>query len=145
METILTKEMAETHAANIIWNVENGRDNPLEAYISIARLEKALAEAKAAIKEDAMKEFDKHGSKTIEIFGATITKKEGGTKFDYSNCNDAELFDLDGKTKKFAEDLKTRQKFLQAIPEGKEVFDGDGIQIFPPTKSSTTVIAVTLK
>jgi len=87
--------------------------------------------------------------KSFEAFGAKFEEKEVGSKWDYSQCNDTELAELETKSKEASDALKERQKYLQNLPAaGIETLDkstGDMVMIYKPSKSSTTALTVSLK
>jgi hypothetical protein len=78
--------------------------------------------------------------------GTKIELAEVGTKYDYSNCNDSLLNELEEHKNMLDEKIKERQQFLKALPiEGIEVLQGDLLEkIYPPNKSSTSSFKVTL-
>ena len=139
-----SKIYADQFAGSIIEEVESGNANPLEVFIRIAILEKSLSEAKEAIKAAAISESEKYG-KSFEFLGVKVERKEAGTKYDYSACNDIEIGRLENMLKDDTTALKSRQKFLQSIPFDSEVYNDEGTRIFAPIKSSTTTIAITIK
>jgi hypothetical protein len=91
---------------------------------------------------------DKYGSKAFQYMNATFQKREAGVKYDYSNCNDPVLLDLQKQADEIGEKLKARQKLLQSFPvQGMVITDettGEICTVYPPSKSSSTTIAVTL-
>lgn len=73
--------------------------------------------------------------------------KETGAKYDYSVCNDVTWTELNNELNRITELKKQREEFLRTIrPQGMDIIDEEGIitTIYPPAKSSTTSLTVTL-
>ena len=73
MEIIKNIKVAEV-VANITTSVNNGEVNPLEAIVSLKKLEQIVKQAKAEIDEAVIDEAAKHG-KTFNFGDAEITNK----------------------------------------------------------------------
>ena len=75
--------------------------------------------------------------------------KEVGTKYDFSKCGDPVYEQLEQMAESAKSSLKERSDFLKAIPKSGIPFldenSGEMITVYPPSKSSTTSIAITLK
>lgn len=101
-----------------------------------------------AFYEESLNQLSKHG-KSAKLYGNTLTESEAGTKYDYSKCGDPVLWDLEANFKEAAERLKARQELLKKVPAtGQQIItepDYEVFTIYPPTKSSKTVITVKLK
>jgi hypothetical protein len=100
-------------------------------------------------KELLMAEAEKESGKSFEYLNAKFEKKEVGTKYDYSQCGDLEYADLITQKQALDAKVKERENYLKNIPyEGVQVLNevtGETYKVFPPSKSSTTSIAVSLK
>ena len=86
MDILKTIKVAEV-VANITTSVNNGDVNPLEAIISLKKLEQIVKQAKAEIDEAVIDEAAKHG-KTFTYLDAEITNKYSAGRYDYSNIPD---------------------------------------------------------
>jgi hypothetical protein len=99
-------------------------------------------------KDAVITEASKYG-KRHERFNATLDIRESGVRYDYSKCGDLELLSLYTQLDALNEQIKKREAFIKTIPiEGLEVLQsetGEIITIYPPSKTSTTTVAVTLK
>lgn len=92
-------------------------------------------------------EVQKYGKVFTTPRGVKFELAETGTKYDYSNCNDQELVELEGQLEVLKEKVKTRQEFLKTVPqEGLDIITGHGepVKIFPPTKTSNSSFKVSL-
>ena len=142
-----TKEQIKSFVPMFINELENGVTNPLKVAVDFSAFEKLIKEIKdhPKYKELVRKEAENEGSgeKIFDRFGAKIELAETGTKYDYSDTNDSELFDLYEKKAELDQKIKDRETFLKSIKG--EVYGSDGVQLFPPIKSSTSSIKITLK
>ena len=69
---------------NITSSVMDGTINPLEAIVSLKKLEEIVKLAKASISDAVIDEAAKHG-KTFTYLDAEITNKSSAGRYDYSN------------------------------------------------------------
>ena len=97
-------------------------------------------------------EITKHGNggdkgEVMTKRGVKFTLAEVGTSYDFSMCNDPEFFELEEKSKEATKLLKERKEFLQKLPiSGLDITtkDGEGVKIYPPSKSSKSSFKVQL-
>lgn len=141
-ETATIAELAN-HAINA---VREGEVDPITAHINVSRMEAAIKKFKEHpdVKRTTLIELAKYGSK--HTFGdCTLEEAEAGVKYDYSACGDSELNDLVNLKNEIEIKIKARQAFLKHIPI-KGIADANtGEVVFPPAKSSTTIIKTTFK
>lgn len=71
--------------------VLNGDLNALSVYIDLKRFEKDLAEAIKEVQGFAIQEAEKYPEKSFEAFGASVEKKNGTSRWDYSNIREWNL------------------------------------------------------
>jgi len=83
MDIIKNIKVAEI-VANISTSVNNGEVNPLDAIVSLKKLEMIVKQTKAEISEAVIIEASKHG-KTFNYLDAEITNKYSAGRYDYSN------------------------------------------------------------
>jgi hypothetical protein len=93
-------------------------------------------------------EIGRQPEKKFSFYGASFTKTEAGTKYDWSLCNDPVLDDLMDAAKGANEGLKRRQDWLKTCPvEGLPILvesTGETVTVYPPSKSSTSTVSVSL-
>lgn len=98
--------------------------------------------------EGVRSEVELYGKMLITNNSSKVELAETGTKYDYSNCNDAEYLSLLADLEKAKEMVKVRESFLKGVPsKGFEVTDtttGEIVTIYPPVKTSTSSFKVTL-
>jgi hypothetical protein len=99
-------------------------------------------------KNTLLEAAEKYGKK-FQLHNAEFSIKEVGSKYNYSQCNDATHVELSNQLLDISTKLKNREDYLKAIPiEGVLITDentGEVSKIYPPSKSSTTAVAVSLK
>jgi len=139
------KAQIQTFKASFLNEFETVK-NPIE----IARRIKCVVETFKAITDDNLyKEIvidalDKEGGK-CEINGAKIEKMEGGTKYNFSICNDNVWKELDSQIAELSEHKKNRETFLKSLAnQVDEVISTDGEILQSPIKTSTTTFKITL-
>ena len=143
-----TKEQRESFVRSIVSALDEGTADPLKVHLQVKNTEDLIKQITSDEKyrEFLLNEASKYG-KSFEQYNAKFQVKETGTRYDYSVCGDSEIQALQEEADKLAEKIKARQKFLQSVPaSGLELLRGDElITIYPPIKTSTTSVTVTLK
>jgi RecA-family ATPase len=147
--TVLPSAKAEVSnfASQIISSVEAGEINPLSLKIRLKWFEKLIEAIDKPIRDAVMNEAMKF-EKSFEKDGFKIEQAEVGTKYDYSNCNDPTLNDLNERLDKLTQQKKDRETFLKSINGHVEVPDemtGEMVVVYPPVKSSTSGLKFTAK
>ena len=143
------KAQRQSFVNNVIERIESGEADPIKVHAQVKKMEeivKSLNDNKI-YKSYLLDAAEKNGKK-FNSFDAEWNIKEVGAKYCYDNCGDTEIAELQSKADELAEKLKTRQKFLQMLPiEGIDIItnDGEAIKVFPPSKTSTTAVTLTLK
>jgi hypothetical protein len=146
----VSKANREELAIQIVEAIDAGELNPLDIHYQVKAMEdfiKVLT-GNTRYKDYVLTEGMKHG-KSFEFNGSKMEIKETGVKYDYSKCGDPTWDGLETLASDIKEKQKEREKFLKSVPaEGVEIVSnetGEVIKVYPPSKSSTTSIAVTLK
>lgn len=144
----LNKEQRAELVQQTIERIANGELNPLKAHLQVKAMEDIIDQiTKDKLYRDMLlDEANKYG-KTFEYGNAKFTTKETGVRYMYDQCNDPVLAELYAANDELLEKIKARQKFLQTVPaEGMDVRVGDElVTVYPPAKTSTTSVTVTLK
>lgn len=158
-----TKDQRQDFISRVVQSVESGEVDPLKIHLQIKCMEKIIEgitstdekknkdaaplakRYKAALVEAA----EKFGAKEFEFMNAKIKIGETGTKYDYSQCGDAELAQWTAEAALLAEKIKARQELLQKTSsKGMTLVNeetGETFTVYPPSKSSSTNVIVTLK
>lgn len=142
------KAQRASFVAQIVEQVNEGIIDPRKVHLQAKMTEDLLTSLKdhPDYKEALLKECQKEGKKH-DFYNAAFEVAELGTKYQYSQCNDPLLPELERLAKEANDKLKERQEFLKKIPiEGIEVRHEDElVTVYPPSKFSTTGIKCTLK
>jgi hypothetical protein len=142
-----TKEQVGNYVRLIKESVLNGEVEPLQFAANVSALEQLFKALKSdvLIKDVILEEAEKYGAKSFEHGNAKFQIKEVGVKYDFTECNDSELFDIDNELRVLTAKKKARETLLKAISPEDEVYGSDGVQLAPPLKTSTTQVTITLK
>lgn len=143
-----TKAERQSFVAQVVYAINEGHIDPRKVHLQIKGTEELLNTLKEQpdYKDALLKECQKEGKKH-DFFNASFEVTELGTKYNYAACNDPLYAELEAQAKAANDKLKERQEFLKKIPlEGIEVRHEDElVQVYPPSKYSTTGIKVSLK
>jgi hypothetical protein len=143
-----SKQQRENFCVDVINQIENGVAEPLKVHAFVKSMEDVvkLLNDNKRYKNLVLEAAEQNGKK-FQMFNAEFSVKEVGVKYDYSQCNDPELLQWNNELEQLTEKIKSKQKFLQTVPlAGLEiVVDDEMVKVYPPSKSSTTSVAVTLK
>lgn len=143
----MSKASIEITALDVQSQIENGEINPLELLRTFKTLEKLIENVKPILDKAALAEAEKYPEKTVELLGAKFTKKEGTPTYDWSVCNDEVLNELQANQKEYVEVIKKRQEFLKNISGSIQLVtkEGEVVDIYPPVKSSKSIVQVTIE
>ena len=143
-----SKAERQEFAIQVTNNLMEGLADPLKVHLQVKCMEDIIKQltSNSVYKDLVVTEAQKYG-KSFEQFNAKFEIKEMGVKYDYSNCGDPILRDLEDKLADIEKQLKDRQTMLKTVPEsGMEIVCNDElVKVYPPSKSSTTTVTVNLK
>lgn len=147
--TAPSKAEIQTQCDAIITEINDGGSiNPLKVATIMKALEMAMKLIKDGISRSVLDEAEKYEGKTFDFFGHSLSIRESGVKYDYTECNDPYMNDYVKEMNSLKEKIKARETFLKAAKDGATIVDertGDVVEIYPPSKSSTTSVAINLK
>lgn len=145
----LTKTAIKEMAANAVASVlEQG--NPLQVAEALTAMENFIKEVKETkeFKEYVREETSKYGKGYVSPSGAKIEIAEVGSSYDFSQCNDGLLGELEQKLLSAKNAVDERKAFLKNVPQsGLIVTDeqsGDTYTVYKPAKTSQSSYKVTL-
>jgi hypothetical protein len=154
-----TKEQRQTFCADIVERLIEGETDPLKVHLQIKAMEEVIKSLTDS-SEKTNKNFalamtyknlllaaaEKHGKK-FQLHNAEFSIKEVGTVYNWINCADPELAEMLAKQDELKEKIKAKQEFLKTVPvSGLDILIGDElVKVYPPAKTSTTSVAVSLK
>jgi hypothetical protein len=144
-----TKEERSQLVREIFDEVLNGRINPLELHLRLKSAEEVIKQLTGLepYKAILLDEAQKHG-KSFQYHNAKVDIREVGIKYDYSNCGSMTLHELYTEQTLINNSIKDFETYLKGVPKtGIEVVNihGEVETHYPPAKTSTTSVAVTLK
>lgn len=127
--------------------VLSGFADPLQFEVRMKALETAIEQIRADkdIKAAVLREAEKYNAKTFDAFGAKLSIREAGVRYDFSRCGSADWKFYDDAVKVHTANRKKAEEFLKALPETGMADPDTGEIIYPPVKSSTTIVAIELK
>ncbi len=145
-----TKEQRESFALDLINRIDNGQVDPLKAHLQLKCMEDIIKKLNdnSNYKAGLLAAAEKMGGKSFQLHNAKFEIKEVGTKYDFSNSGDPVYADLAVKMEQLKTEMKARESFLKTVPlKGMPILiedTGEAVTVFPPSKTSTTSVAVTL-
>lgn len=146
-----TKEQRMTFVMSVIDQIQAGAVDPLKVHLHVKMMEEIikLLNANSIYKSAILEAAEKFGEKSFSFNNAKVEIKEVGVKYDFDKCGDTVYQMLDQRLEAAANDVKQREAFLKTVPaKGMIITDdqtGETFTVYPPAKSSSTSIAVTLK
>lgn len=144
---VFSTQDVEAIASKAIDAVLEGEINPIEAHISVAKMEQftKMYRADDRIRDVTLAELAKYGKK--QSFGdITLEEAEVGVKYDFTVCTDSKLDALYAERKELEELIKLREAMLKAIPEGQTIADTEtGEILHRPARTSKTQIKTSFR
>jgi hypothetical protein len=140
------KEQRKSFVEQIVQQAMSGNQDMLKLHKQV----KAMEEIVKKVLEDEdyrnilIDEAAKHG-KSFKYLGDDWTIKETGVKYNYTDCNDPLLDDLLKEQADIAEKVEKRKDFLKSLDRSMDVIiedTGEIARVYPPVKSSTTVVSL---
>lgn len=144
-----SKQERQTFVTDAIERIIDGHEDPIKALITLKCMEEIIDKitGNKSFRDACITEAEKYG-KTFDKVNAKLAIREAGVRYNFEECGDLELLELMTMRAELDEKIKKRQEFIKMIPiEGIEVINEDGVisHIYPPSKTSTTTLTVTLK
>jgi len=145
-----TKEERTQVVREIFQELLEGRINPMELPIRMKCIEEVVKQLTSmpAYKAIVLDDAEKHG-KSFQYHNAKVDIREVGVKYDYSGCGNSTLAELYERQEVIAEMIKAREAYHRSLPKtgigAIHPSTGEVETHYPPAKTSTTSVAVTLK
>lgn len=136
---------------NVIAKIEAGEINPLTVLLQLKSMEDIIKQitSNEAFKKFAVDEAENIDSKSFSFHNSKMEIKETGVKYHFDRTGDwihQRIDQIEASTK---EQKKQREDFLKTLPsEGMELLNeetGEMVRVYPPYKTSSTTVTVTLK
>lgn len=145
------KEQRQDFAIRVVEALDNGSVDPLKVHLQVKCMEDIikLLNANTRYKGHVLDAASTYGQKSFEYQNSKLEIKEVGVKYDFSKCEDPTLISLYSKQSEIDAAIKARETMLKTIPsKGMIITDdetGETFTAYPPAKSSSTSVAITLK
>lgn len=156
-----TKAERTSFVGDVIERLNNGEIEPLKIHLQIKAMEDIITQLTStdekknksigfalAYKSHLLNAAEKYGKK-FQLDNAEFQVKEVGVVYDWSKCEDISLNELLAQKSDLDKKVKAKQEFLKTVSiEGLLVTNedtGETYKVYPPSKSSTTSLAVILK
>jgi len=144
-----TKAERSSFIADVMERIENGTADAIKVHLQLKAMEEIVKSltTNESYKTHLIDAAEKNGKKFV-AFNAEFSIKEMGQRYDFTYCGDDELLEFYTQQEKLKYLIKEREDFLKKVPVSgmqKVTETGEVITLFPPSKTSTTTVAVTLK
>ena len=96
------------------------------------------------VRDITLRELSKYG-KSHQFGDCRLEEAESGVKYDYSMCGDSKLRDMYETLEALKVDIKEREMMLRSMPASGLADPETGEVLFPPARSSKTIIKTTFK
>lgn len=146
-----TKDQRMSFVMGVVDQLQSGNTDPLKVHLHVKCMEEIikLLNANTIYKSSILEAAEKYGEKSFSFNNAKVEIKEVGVKYDFSKCEDTILGALYAQHEILDAEIKKRETMLKSVDtKGMLVTDeasGDTFKVYPPAKSSSTSVAVTLK
>lgn len=143
----IDKTTAAEMAQLIISAIENGDVNALNLKIKIKAIENVIETIKPILDKEARSIAELEGAKSFTRLGSTVKLQETGVRYDYSLCGDPYHKYLSEKFDEAKANKEKREKYLKALDKPETIVDqhsGEIVTIYPPIKTSTSSVVITL-
>ncbi len=144
-----TKQAIEEMAQRFLLPLNEGDVNPEQMAVIIDALKKTIEriekEARPVIAHVLHSLYSRR--EEITVRGCGIELMDAGVKYDYSDCGDSVLNDLNEQAEELNKQIKAREAMLKAIPYGKSEFvanqsTGEIMELKAPKRKSTETYKV---
>lgn len=124
--------------------VVSGNINPVDAYISVSRMESAIEIFKknTRVRDMVIAELERDGGKE-KFSDGLVEVCETGVKYDYTSSGDSKLDEMYATMETLKANIKERENFLKSIPSGGIVDPETGEVLHRPSKTSKTSVKIT--
>ena len=146
----LTKTQIKVIANNTVNDIIDGGKDILKIADTLAKLELFIKELKAnpEYMDYLIHEVSQYGKGTTTSTGTKLELAEVGVKYDYSQCNDPKLNQMELDYEALGNKISDRKEFLKTLnPKGLTEVDeetGETNTLYPPSKTSKSSVKCTI-
>ena len=147
----LTKVLSKSQVIDLFVETKDqimsGKQSPLKTAVHLKALEELIKKLRTdeQIQDYTLEQALLENAKTFTAYGAEIQIKEMGTKYDFTDCNDALLDGLYKQMETLKDQIKERESMLKSISEDSPAVSMEGEILNPPIKRSKTGVSIILK
>ena len=156
-----SKEQRNSFVTDLVERIKEGEVNPLKVHIQVKAMEDIITQltstdekknkniASALTYRSFLLDAAEKNGKKFQMFNAEFKIGETGTKYDYSKCGDDDLIAMLAEMEILKSKIDERQSLLKTLPAaGIDMVmqtTGEVVKTYPPSKTSTTSVSVSLK
>lgn len=146
-----TKEQRQSFVSDVIEKINSGHVDPLLIHLQVKCAEDIIKglNGNDDYKKALLEASENQGQRSFVFHNAKFEIKETGVKYDFSKCEDPVLAELHKQQEELGKKVKEREAMLKTLSEKGVIVvieeTGEAVTVYPPAKSSTTSVAVTLK
>jgi hypothetical protein len=146
-----TKEQRHDFVMRVVESLDSGNSDALNTHFQVKCMESIIKDLNenTRYKSSVLAAVESYGQKSFEYRNSKVEVKEVGVKYDFSKCEDPILVELYRRQEELKVAVKARETLLKAVSEKgmilTEAESGETFTVYPPAKSSTTSVAITLK
>ena len=145
-----TKTGIKSYAEAALNEILDGYVNPLEIKVRLTAMKAVIDEIEKSeeYKDAVLAEAQRyHKDELMNLYDANICIKENGVKYDYSGCNHPQYNSITEEIERLTARRKSFEKYLQTVDGETDYINpetGEICKIYPPLRTSTTGIAITI-
>jgi hypothetical protein len=152
-----TKQQRTSFCLDVIDKLRDGEADPLKIHLQVKAMENIIEiftdrkkyPGTAIDYQSFILDAAEKNGKKFQYQNAEFSIKEVGTVYDFSKCEDQMLNYLLQLQEDIKKQVDARKDMLKTVPtSGMVITDeetGETFKVYPPAKSSTTSVAVTLR
>ena len=141
------KVAVESLTQRLIDAFVDGTEDPIRLDVQLKALEEVVKAVRGnlTVKHTVMQALSLYPEKTVELYGAQITKKLSPARYDYSVCGDPTYTGLTVQMDDIKAEMKAREAFLKSLKAPITLVDdttGEVHTVSPPAVEQGETIAV---
>lgn len=143
----LKEEITEFGEA-ILKALDSGEVKASDILLRFKGISKVEEYIKGKLSKMVVNELSAYPEKVVILNGAEFKVAEFGIKYSYEECGDTVWVKLKEEAEAATKALKQREDFLKGIKGSETIVDpntAEIITVYPPVKSSTTSVQITIK
>tara|TARA_R110000868_G_scaffold239877_1_gene494373 strand:+ start:3035 stop:3532 length:498 start_codon:yes stop_codon:yes gene_type:complete len=142
-----SKEGITLFASKVINEVEAGNVDPLKVKLYCKTMESIAEKIDKGTIENQKTAAAKYGEKPFMFSGAELHLTATYTVYDFANCGDSKLVEMEAQMDALKKEIEARKTFLKSITQPFTKVDEDGtVEVLsPPNKKQTMGVKCSIK